>query len=63
MDSNFTPHLLNKFINGLLSQPLAVKLRSPPVATTYRNLVRDAMAHTAAMYPEHQLCKHKSALV
>ena len=62
MDSNFTPHLLNKFINGLLSQPLAVKLRSPPVATTYRSLVRDAMAHTAAMYPEHQLCKHKSAL-
>ena len=55
-------HLMFRFINGLLNDPLRVKLRSPPVASNFRALVNSAMTHTAAMFPDHQLCRNKSSL-
>ena len=57
-----SPFLKQKFISGLLSEPLKIRLRSPPIPTTFRSAVTTALAHTAALYPDYLVVRNRSAL-
>ena len=54
--------LKQKFISGLLSKPLKICLRSPPLPTTFRSAVTVALAHMAALYPDQQIVRSRSAI-
>ncbi len=57
-----SPFLKQKFISGLLSKPLKIRLSSPPLPTTFRSAVTVVLAHTAALYPYQQIVRSRSAI-
>ena len=57
-----SPFLKQKFISGLLSKPLKIRLSSLPLPTTFRSAVTVVLAHTAALYPDQQIIRSRSAI-
>ena len=57
-----SPFLKQKFISGLLSEPLKIGLHSPLLPTTFRSAVTVALAHNAALYPDQQIVRSRSAI-
>ena len=58
IDTN--PFIIDKFIAGIISPEVRVKLRTPPQPATYRDAVNAAMAFSAAIYPDHQVQRQRS---
>ena len=54
-------YLKDKFISGLISKEIQTKLRTPPTPANYRAAYEDALALSAAHYPEHQIPRHKGS--
>ena len=57
-----SPFLKQKFLSGLLSKPLKIRLHSPQLPTTFRSAATVALVHTAALYPDQQIVRSRSAI-
>ena len=57
---DFNTFLIDRFIAGLSSPEIRVKMRTPPLSVSFREAVNSAMAHSAALYPDSQTPRSRS---